>query len=377
MRVAFVGGRGYHSNHGGVENAIREIASRLAACPDLEVDVYGQGDAPWFQITTEASGLTRVGAPAHFSRFEGNAVLALATCLYALLVRRPNVLLLFASGPSLLAVVARLMRVKVIAALRAIDSQRDKWGWFSATVLRLGEFTALQVADICTVNSLEMYRYYNGPARGLVYIPNGASAADAGSDEVLTRLGLQHDGYLLFAARLDPVKRLHLLLQAYRQIPAEFRLPLVVAGGQCKSAAYRQELDVLSGEGVQFIGHVDRDTLHPLMRHCALFVLPSILEGMSNSLLEAMHSGRCVLCADVAANRDVVQQESAALFRADDVHDLIRRLTEYCRYPERRHQCGQAMRQIVDEHFCWDTTAIRYRDLIFRTAGRQTPVTDI
>lgn len=376
MRVAFVGGRGYHSNHGGVENAVREIALRLAACPGLNVDVYGQGTAPWFETTTLAPGLTAVGAPEFCSRFDGNAVLALANCLYALLVRRPRVLLLFASGPSLLAILARLLRVKVIAALRAIDSQRDKWGWLSTRVLRLGEFSALQVADACTVNSLEMFRYYDGAARGLIYIPNGASAASAGSDAVLERLGLQPDGYLLFAARLDPVKRLHLLLQAHGRLPADCRLPLVVAGGHCTSAAYRQELEALSGTGVQFIGHVDGDTLDPLMRHCAVFVLPSILEGMSNSLLAAMHSGRCVLCADVTANCDVVQHEPAALFKADDVNDLTQRLTDYCRHPERRRRCGQAMQQIVSQYFCWDSTAERYRDLIFRTAGQSTPTAD-
>lgn len=375
MRVAFVGGRGYHSNHGGVENAMREIASRLAACPDLDVDVYGQGTLPWFAATTEAPGLTIVGAPALCSRFDGNAVLALANCLYALLMRRPKVLLLFASGPSLLAILARLLRVKVIAALRAIDSQRDKWGWFNASLLRLGEISALRVADACTVNSLEMFRYYDGAARGLIYIPNGASAASAGSDAVLERLGLHPDGYLLFAARLDPVKRLHLLLRAHGRLPADCRLPLVVAGGQCTSAAYRQELEALSGTGVQFIGHVDGDILDPLMRHCAVFVLPSILEGMSNSLLEAMHSGRCVLCADVAANCDVVQQEPAALFRADDLDDLTQRLTDYCRHPEQRRRCGQAMQQIACQHYCWDTTAERYRELIFRTAGWSTPAT--
>ena len=162
MKVAFVGGRGYHSNHGGVENAVREIASRLATCPELEVDVYGQGTAPWFETTTVAPGLTAVGAPEFCSRFDGNAVLALANCLYALLVRRPRVLLLFASGPSLLAILARLWRVRVICALRAIDSQRDKWGWLSTSVLRLGEISALRVADACTVNSLEMYRIYGG-----------------------------------------------------------------------------------------------------------------------------------------------------------------------------------------------------------------------
>lgn len=367
MRIAFVGGRGFHSNYGGVENAIREITSRLVS-NDLQVDVYGQGRAGWFSQEQIKPGLTAIGAPAPFSRFNGNAVLAFVNCVYALLMRRPAVLLLFASGPSLLSIVARLMGVRVIAALRAIDSKRDKWGALNAGVLRLGEYSALNVASACTVNSLEMYRYYNGEAKGLHYIPNGATDAIAGDDRVLADLGLKPDEYLLFAARLDPVKRLHVLLQAYKQLPSDARLPLVIAGGQCKSPEYRQQLDALAVEGVQFIGHVNKDTLDPLMRHCAVFVLPSILEGMSNSLLAAMNRGRCVLCADVDANSDVVLREPAVLFKADDVDALATRLAEYCGSPERRRACGQKMQQIVAQHYSWDATSESYRQLIERVS---------
>ncbi len=365
MKIAFVGGRGFHSNYGGVENAIREISSRLASA-GLEVDVYGQGSASGFSKEQIKPGLVAIGAPTVFSRFKGNAVLAFVNCLYALVMRRPKVLLLFASGPSLLSIFARLMGVRVIAALRAIDSKRDKWGAVSASVLRLGEYSALNVAHSCTVNSLEMYRYYNGEARGLHYIPNGATDAAAGDDKVLAELGLKPDSYLLFAARLDPVKRLHVLLQAYRQLPAETRLPLVIAGGQCKSPEYRQQLDDLACDGVKFVGHVTKDTLDPLMRHCAIFVLPSILEGMSNSLLAAMNRGRCVLCADVDANSDVVLREPDVLFEADNVDALANRLAEYCGSPERRRACGQKMQQIVAQHYSWDATSESYRQLIER-----------
>lgn len=365
-----MGGRGLHSNYGGVENAIREIASRLATA-DLQVDVYGQGAGRWFSVSEEQPGLTSVGAPVKCSRFSGNAVLALVNCLYALLFRRPQVLLLFASGPSLLALLARLMGVRVIAALRAIDSQRDKWGRINATVLRLGEFSALHVAHECTVNSQEMFRHYDGQANGLYYIPNGATDALAGDDAVLERFNLQPDRFVLFAARLDPVKRLHVLLQAYRQLPPEARMPLVIAGGQCKSEEYRQQLEALAVEGVQFIGHVNKDILDPLMRHCAVFVLPSILEGMSNSLLAAMNRGRCVLCADVDANADVVQHEPDALFRADDVEALAMRLTEYCSSAERRQACGRKMQHIVSQHFSWDVTTESYRELIVNTSRKR------
>lgn len=376
MRIAFVGGRGLKSNYGGVEHAIREIAARLAGEKEFDVEVYGRGTGAGFSVDEIAPGLTMVGAPALLSRFSGNAVLAFFCCLYALIVRRPRVLLLFASGPSLLAIVARLMRVKVIAALRSIDSQRDKWSWLSASVLRLGELSALTIADECTVNSLEMYRYYEGDKRGLHYIPNGASPSHNGTDAVLERYGLARDNYLLFAARLDPSKRLHLLLEAYRQLPEEHRIPLVIAGGECRSLEYEAQLTDLHSEGVQFIGHVDRDVLDPLMRNCAVFVFPSIREGMSNSLLAAMYAGRCVLCSDIESNRDVAQR-AESLFRADDLKDLAEKLQHYCSDPVARQQCGQNLQQIAFRQFSWEATADSYRDLIMRTGGKTEQVADI
>jgi len=378
MRVAFVGGRGFHSNYGGVENGIREIASRVAQSSDvdIDVDVYGQGSDKWFSVTQAKPGLNSITAPAFMSH-SGNAALAFINCLYALLVRRPHVLVLFASGPSLLSVLAKILRVPVIAALRGIDSQREKFGALSTAILRAGEFSAVRIADHCTVNSLDMYRHFNGDERNLIYIPNGATDACDGKDDVLQSYRLESDGYLLFAARLDPAKRLHTLLQAYQLVPEAYRLPLVIAGGQCHSAEYEQQLKDLTVDGVQFIGHVDSKTLDPLMRHCAAFVLPSIKEGMSNSLLAAMNRGRAVVCADIAANADVVQHEPAALFEADNVEALAAKLTEYCCDPGRRRACGQAMRQIVARNYSWETTADSYRGLILHAAGRAEPVANI
>lgn len=375
MRIAFVGGRGLKSNYGGVEHAIREIAARLAGDEALEIDVYGRGTRTGFSVEPIAPGLTIIGAPEKLSRFSGNAVLAFFCCLYALIFRRPRVLLLFASGPSLLAILARLRRVKVIAALRAIDSQRDKWNWLNVWVLRLGEWSALTIANECTVNSLEMYRHYDGEKRKLHYIPNGASPSHQGSDAVLARYGLRPDNYLLFAARLDPSKRLHVLLDAYARLPEEGRIPLVIAGGECRSLEYEALLVEKHCEGVQFIGHVERDVLDPLMRNCAIFLLPSINEGMSNSLLAAMYAGRCVICSDIEPNRDVVQRTDA-MFRTDDLGDLAEKLQRYCQDPVARQQCGQHLQQIAFRQFSWEATADSYRDLILRTGGITAQIAD-
>lgn len=368
MRVAFVGGRGFSSNYGGVENAIREISQRVAT-QGYEVDVYGQGSDRGFSKRQVAEGLFEVSAPRAFSRFSGNALLAGINCLYALTVRRPRVILLFASGPSLLTPLARLLGIRVIAALRAIDSQRDKWGGLSAAILRMGEFSAVHLSTRCTVNSQEMYRYFRGDERQLRYIPNGATLPRLGADRLLAELGLKPGAYLLFAARLDPMKRLHLLLEAYRRIAESDRLPLVVAGGNCRSPAYQAQIDALATTGVRFVGHADHSLLDPLMRNCGLFVLPSVLEGMSNSLLAAMGAGRAVLCADVDSNRDVILGDTESLFAADDVDELTAHLTAFCRDPALRERCGERMQRIAVEHYNWDVTARQYGDLIREVAG--------
>ncbi|MBY5994262.1 glycosyltransferase family 4 protein [Ferrimonas balearica] len=354
IKVAWVGGRGYHSSYGGVENAIRQLARATASMPDIDSWVTGRGQGLGF-VERQESGLQLVEAPKWLGRM-GQGLCTLGLLLYVLVRVRPDTLFLFASGPSLLSFLGRLFGARTVACLRAIDSQRDGWKGLNQQVLKLGEYSATRVAHQCTVNSLAMQRHFAAQGLETVYIPNGITPLEPDRPGFLAQKGLESGRFLLYAGRLDPVKRLDVLLAAHHSLPKESRLPLVVAGGKCKNRAYQAQLEAMAADDVHFLGHLGQQELSTLMRHCALFVLPSVLEGMSNSLLTAMGAGRCVLCADVPENADVVSGDPRVLFEADNVEALRGKLTEYLQHPPYRDEVALAMKTL-SQQFSWQRSA--------------------
>ena len=365
-KIAFIGGRGFFSNYGGVENAIREISTRISNVEGHCVDIYGHSADNQEDTISKKDRVYILNPPKLISKC-GHLISILFNTLYAISVRRPDVIILFASGPSAMCLITRLFGVPTIAGLRAIDSERDKWGVVQRKILKFGEWAALNVANRCTVNSLEMKRYYDSGRRenGLtIFIPNGCSKPVHGEDDFIVKLGLQADRYLLFVARLDPVKRAHLLIEAHRRLPPELRLPLVIAGGNVHDVEYQRHLEALADDNVLFVGHLGRQKIDPLVRQCRLFVLPSVLEGMSNSLLTAMISGKCVICSDVDANRDVVAPIDKVTFKADDIDSLYGKLEQLLLDGQLRNQLGLQLKLVAEKNNCWDRTTKSYLSLI-------------
>lgn len=352
--VAFIGGRGYLSIYGGVENAIRQISSHLAK-QSGQFRVYGVNDPSNESDFNVPDNLTLVACPLWIYRYLGQYGLITFSILHATFKLRPRVVVLFASGPCVFTPVLKLFGIRVITSLRAVDSARDKWGWFCQSILKAGEYNAWRFSDVFTVNSREMLSQYQRLRSDTVYLPNGSCASTEGNDTAVDELGLLRNGYFLFAARLDPVKRLHLLLEVHMGLDEAHRLPLVIAGGHSKSAEYRELLHDYEGQKVIFLGHINQNQLAPLMRHCRAFVLPSVLEGMSNSLLSAMATGKAVLASDIPANRDVLMNGNAT-FAADDPDSLRQGLEKLAADTDFAHSLGQQLRTHVENNYDWGQT---------------------
>lgn len=361
--LAIIGGRGYHSSYGGVENAIRRISDSMVAQYSLNIIVYGTDSSEAGEVQQVGARLRFVYAPRFSYRLFGQHGATLACVLHALFVSRPRVVLLFASGPSVFVPLFRLVGKPVITSLRAIDSARDKWGWVSRNILQAGEYFAWKYSTSFTANSLEMINVFGDKRPDALFIPNGSVKAQDGESAIMRKFGLQDKAYFLFAARLDPVKRLHLLLQAHASIAQEDRLPLVVAGGHSKSEKYQQELQQSAPSDVFFLGHISAQELDPLMTNCRAFLLPSVLEGMSNSLLSAMATGCAVLASDIPPNKDVLVNEEA-MFPADDVSAMREGLLRLTQQPDFASQLGAKLQVHAQQTYSWQRTAGLFYSLI-------------
>ena len=108
-----------------------------------------------------------------------------------------------------------------------------------------------------------------------------------------------------------------------------------------------------------------------LYRAFDVFVLPSLSEGMSNTILEAMAVGLPVVATDVGAARELVTEgESGLLVPPADSHALAAALSELLGDACRRQRLGEAGRSRVGQCFSLDSMVNRYLEFYDSALGR-------
>lgn len=168
--------------------------------------------------------------------------------------------------------------------------------------------------------------------------------------------------------RLTPVKDQQALIQAVamlRQQKSAFasRLRLLLVGdGPLRSTLQQQALDAGIAEVTWFAG--DRSDVARLLQCMDVFVLPSLAEGISNTLLEAMACALPVVATRVGGTPELItQNEQGLLVPAADPQELALALSRVLGDAGLRQRLGNSGRRKVEQHFNWDTTVNRYADI--------------
>lgn len=168
--------------------------------------------------------------------------------------------------------------------------------------IRQGEKHAVKYADEIIVLSEEVQKYFMDTyGRKTRFIPNGVNRPEIRSAELIhENYGLTKDSYILFLGRLVPEKGIRYLIEAFKQVKTDKKL--VIAGGSSDTDEFAKELKELAkgDDRILFTGFVQGQALDELYSNAYIYTLPSDLEGMPLSLLEAMSYGNCCLVSDVA-----------------------------------------------------------------------------
>lgn len=154
--------------------------------------------------------------------------------------------------------------------------------------------------------------------RKIVAVPNGISPARVapvvGRESVRAGMGVGPDDFVILSAgRLAPGKGLEDLLEAVATLqPGAGRLKVWLAGTGPQQAALEQ-MAVIQGlsDSVTFLGF--REDVGDLLAASDLVVLPSLREGLSIALLEAMAAERPVIATNIGSNREVTREGEGAL----------------------------------------------------------------
>jgi len=163
---------------------------------------------------------------------------------------------------------------------------------------------------------------------------------------------------ILFLGRLSPQKGVEYLLRAVANLPADIRgsVHLVIVGDGPERRRLEQLAARLSVDNVtEFRGWADREEVPQLYRAADIYALPSLYEGMPNTLLEAMASGLAVVATDVAGSEELVRSgDNGLLVPPRDPAALTAALEQLISSPELRRNLGRAAREFVAQSHDWE-----------------------
>ena len=234
---------------------------------------------------------------------------------------------------------------------------------------------AFELADrvLCVSRQLrDFHAHRTGfPVRRMTVIHNGVDSRrfcpDPGTRARLRREFEIGEGEFCIGCvgNLVPVKDHMTLLGALGQLgDAAKDWRMLVAG----EGPERSKLETLAGElagrriRVSFLGACGR--VPELLNAFDVYALPSVNEGISNSLLEAMATGLPVIASDAGGNPEVVEDGiSGLLFPAGDVPRLAEQLLRLRSRSGLREELGNAARHLVCKEFSIDTMVQNYERL--------------
>ena len=171
--------------------------------------------------------------------------------------------------------------------------------------------------------------------------------------------------------RLSPIKNQPLLARAFVRAlelspEARSHLRLVIAGSGPLRSAVEQ---VLQEGGVDELAWLasDRTDVPDFMRGLDAFVLPSLAEGISNTILEAMASALPIVATDVGGNAELLEDGvTGRLVPSLDVDTMARVLLDDFRNPAAARERGRRARVEVERRFSLDRMVSAYGDLYDR-----------
>lgn len=218
------------------------------------------------------------------------------------------------------------------------------------------------------------------PEKKVIQIINGVDtnkfAPQKNKKSLREKFGFDVDAFLIgTVGRLDPVKDYQTLIKAFATLTTNTykinKIKLLITG----SGPEEQEFKKMAAEiGVEdriyFLG--ERSDIPELMQSMDVFVLPSIAEGVSNTILEAMACGLPVVASRVGGNKELVDDgKTGFLFAAGDYKELANRLSFYLNNYSVLIEHANNGRKRTEELFSLQRMVGRYEELYCSVFNRE------
>lgn len=360
MKIAMIGHKRIPSKEGGVEVVVEELSTRLVKLGN-QVDVYNRKGK---NVQDKKADKDKQG----LKEYKGIRIITIPTInkkgldalIYSFFASvkatfgNYDVLHYHAEGSCAMLWIPYLLKKKIIVTIHGLDWQRSKWGGFASKYIKFGEKLVAKYADEVIVLSKGVQNYFKDTYnRETKFIPNGVNPPNIRKvNKIKEKYGLEENRYILFLARIVPEKGIHYLIDAFKQIDTDKKL--VIAGGASHTNDYLEKIKEMVKDDNRIImtGFVQGEELEELYSNCYLYCLPSDVEGMPISLLEAMSYGCNCLVSDIEENVQVAQ-DFVEVFEKGNIQDLTKKLQNMIASGETRDK--EEIKKYILEKYDWDT----------------------
>lgn len=361
MKVAMMGHKRIPSREGGIEIVAEELSVRMVE-KGHEVTCYNRsghhvsGRKYDIEKLKSYKGVNIRYVPT----VDMKGLAALTSSFFASLLcafGNYDIVHIHAEGPSFFSFVPKLFGKKVVVTVHGLDWQRAKWkSGFGSKFIRAGEKNAVRFADSIIVLSKGVQQYFlDTYGRETVYIPNGVTVEYTDHQEYIRKHELTEGDYILYVGRIVPEKCVLELVKAFKKVKTNKKL--VIVGGSSDSSDYASEVarEAKGDKRIILVGFIDNEAeLSDLYDNAYLYVLPSTIEGMPLTLLEAMSHGCACLTSDIRECVDVLRKHGDT-FQVGDTADLMRKLQAICDREELVDKMKEGVQEHARKHFSWDS----------------------
>lgn len=377
MKVAMIGHKVVPSRRGGIENVLTALCPLLV---DMGIDVtcYNRSSD---KVENEYIGTVKnkmyKGVKiknAWTLKIKGiSALVSSFTAAISASFKNYDVVHFHAEGPCAALWIPKLFGKKCVATVHGLDWQREKWAkGFGSKYIKFGEKILAKYADEVIVLSQSAYDYFKETYnRETVIIHNGIDEPIYKDADIINKkYGLLKDEYITIISRLTYEKGIHYLIDAYKQISTDKKL--VIAGDTSDTDEYVKMLKEKceNNPNIIFTGFISSDTLYEMYSNAYCVVLPSDLEGMSLSLLEALSYKNAVICSDIPENKSVAQ-DKAIYFKKGNTDDLAKKLQYICDNEAYKDEFKNNLVDFISKKYNWKDVAKSTADLYKKMSERR------
>jgi len=211
---------------------------------------------------------------------------------------------------------------KKILSLHGIYSQQitELHGKIYSNVSKNYEDKALKSADVITAISKEACDHYSKDGFDVIHVPNAIDLYNFPKKSIK-----KFDNQIIYAGRLSKEKGMDVLLDTAKRLPPEYNLLILGIGPEEEKVRRLAN----SKMNIHYLGYQSKQNTISLIRGSDLLIQPSLMEGTSSTLLEAMGCGTCILASNVGGNKEIIKNnKTGVLIEPNNAEKLLDKISD-------------------------------------------------